>query len=309
MATFAKGTFNAARYASSRPTYPRQLYDFIFKHHERAKGARWDTAVDVGCGTGQATVELTPFKRVIGVDPSARMIEQATESVKSRLAGLDLSSQIEFVQSSAEDLGFLQDGSVDLIVAAQAAHWFKWDKFWPEAARVLRKDGTFAAWGYSEFRLSRYPSATPLINAYAQGSDPKDSLGPYWERPGRTILDNHLLDVPDPTQALPGQFSSFERVFFTGAHYPALPNPRPVILRKSLTWAELMGYFRTWSPLHTYHEKYPEDLERPDGDIATRFWRTLKEEVARVEKKTEIPKDEDIVEIEWPLALILARKA
>lgn len=163
--------------------------------------------------------------------------------------------------------------------------------------------------GYSEFRLSRYPSATPLINAYAQGTDPHDSLGPYWERPGRTILDNHFLAVPDPTNTHPGQFSAFERVFFTGAHYPELPGARPVILRKSVTWAELMGYFRTWSPLHTFHEKYPGDMERPEGDIATRFWRKLKEEVARVEGTEEVPRDEDVVDIEWPLALMLARKA
>ena len=45
------------------------------------------------------------------------MIEQAREAVKTRLAGLDLSAQIDFVQSSAEDLSALQDGSVDLIVA------------------------------------------------------------------------------------------------------------------------------------------------------------------------------------------------
>ena len=70
--------------------------------------------------------------------------------------------------------------------------------------------------GYSEFRLSRYPTATKLINQYMQGSDPKNSLGPYWERPGRTILDNHLLDVPPPDAAAPGKFSAFERVFFAG---------------------------------------------------------------------------------------------
>ena len=70
-----------------------------------------------------------------------------------------------------------------------------------------------------------------------------------------------------------------------------------------------MGYFRTWSPLHTFHEKYPEDLGRPEGDIATRFWRRLKEEVARVEGREEAPRDEDVVDIEWPLALMLARKA
>ncbi|KAI0826705.1 S-adenosyl-L-methionine-dependent methyltransferase [Trametes gibbosa] len=308
MATFGKATFNAAKYASSRPTYPRQLYDFVFKFHERTAGARWDTAVDVGCGTGQATVELTPFQHIVGVDPSARMIEQARAGVKTRLAGLDLSSQVEFVQSAAEDLAFLQDGSVDLVVAAQACHWFKWDKFWPEVARVLRKNGTFAAWGYSEFRLSRFPSATPIINNYAQGSDPANSLGTYWERPGRTILDGHLVAVPDPREVVPDTFSEFERVYFTAPHYPDLPNPRPVILRKRMTWEELLGYFRTWSPLHTFHEKFPEDLQRPDGDIAVRFWQDLKAEVARAEGK-EVPQDADPIDIEWPLAMILAKKA
>ena len=56
MATFAKTTFDTAIYASFRPTYPRQLYDFIFKHHERTPGARWDTAVDLGCGTGPSAL-------------------------------------------------------------------------------------------------------------------------------------------------------------------------------------------------------------------------------------------------------------
>ena len=67
--------------------------------------------------TGQATVELTPFKRIVGIDPSAKMLEQAREGVKTRLAGLDLSSQIEFVQSPAEDLKPIQDESVDLMIA------------------------------------------------------------------------------------------------------------------------------------------------------------------------------------------------
>ena len=50
------------------------------------------------------------------------MIEQARESVKaSRLAGLDLSAQIEFEQSSAEELRPLQDGSVDLLTAGMSS--------------------------------------------------------------------------------------------------------------------------------------------------------------------------------------------
>jgi hypothetical protein len=72
-----------------------------------------------------------------------------------------------------------------------------------------------------------------------------------------------------------------------------------------MTWNDLQQYFRTWSSLHTYHERYPEDLTHPEGDIAVRFWKSLKDGVDK-DKKT---KDNDLVEIEWPLALILVKKA
>ena len=60
---------------------------------------------------GQATVELTPFQKIVGVDPSAKMVEQAIKNVEpSALPG-----QIEYKQSAAEELPFLGDGSVDFI--------------------------------------------------------------------------------------------------------------------------------------------------------------------------------------------------
>jgi SAM-dependent methyltransferase len=307
MATFAKATFDAAVYASYRPTYPKRLFDFIFKYHESTKGARWDTAVDIGCGTGQATAELTPFKRVVGVDPSAKMIEVAKQLAMENAQSTNSENvnQFEYIQSEAENLSFLKDGSVDLLISAQAAHWFDWSKVWPETARVLRKGGSVAVWIYSEFRITRHPNLTPLITAYAQGSDPANSLGPHWQQPGRSILDNHLVEIPSATDVLPDQFENFERVFFTGRRYPPFPSARSVILRKKMTWNDLQQYFRTWSSLHTYHERYPEDLTHPEGDIAVRFWKSLKDGVDKDEK----PKDNDLVEIEWPLALILVKKA
>lgn len=54
MSTFAKASYNAAKYAAVRPTYPQQLFNLVFQYHERASGARWDTAVDLGCGTGES---------------------------------------------------------------------------------------------------------------------------------------------------------------------------------------------------------------------------------------------------------------
>ena len=129
MATYAKAGYNAARYAAMRPTYPQQLFDFVFRYHERDSKARWETAVDIGCGTGiidsrscvfgaeeiigHATVELKPFQRIIGVDPSKTMIEQAQKHIQASSSP----GQLEFKQANAEDLSIFEDESVDLITS------------------------------------------------------------------------------------------------------------------------------------------------------------------------------------------------
>lgn len=332
MATFAKTTFDAARYAAARPTYPLQLYNFLFDFHGRSPRARWDTALDLGCGTGQATFALTPYKRIIGADPSPRMIAQASALLADPGASnaplppdVDVATvhamkdRVSFVQSKAEELGWLEDGSVDMVVAAQAAHWFDWTRLWPEVARIVRPGGSLAIWGYSEFRLANHPSCTPLIHAYAQGFDPRMSLGPHWERPGRTIVDDHLQPIPDPRDVCEaGTWETCERVYFVGAHYPHLPDPRPVLLRKRTTWGGVLSYLRTFSALHAFHEQFPEDKVDPRGDIAVRFWEQLRAQVA--EDKRALGKtggaddgaiegvDEEI-EIEWPMAVVLAQRA
>ena len=68
--------------------------------------------------TGQATVELHPFARVIGVDPSEKMLSSAREYVSSidELNSIT-PNKYEFVQSPAESLGFIEKDSVDLVIA------------------------------------------------------------------------------------------------------------------------------------------------------------------------------------------------
>ncbi|KAF7308469.1 S-adenosyl-L-methionine-dependent methyltransferase [Mycena chlorophos] len=312
MATFAKKSFNAAAYALSRPTYPRTLFEAVLAYHETSLGlagtkARWGHALDLGCGTGQATAELLRpadgesfgFSRVTGVEPGEKMIREA----RAFAASLgERGKALSFVQGPAENLGFVPDQSVDLVVAAQAAHWFDWERLWPELSRVLRHGGTVALWVYSEMRLPQFPQLTPIITEYLQGTDPKTSLGPHWE-PGRRILNNHLLDISTPTQG----WDDLTRVFFTGDYYPDLPEPQlEPILSKKTTWGGgLHGYLRTFSSLHRFHEAFPQDLEHPDGDIASRFLRALM-------TSANVPLTEEglaqEVEIEWPLALVLARK-
>ena len=52
MSTFAKATYNVLTYSLTRPTYSVELFDYIFSFHCQLHPAKWDRAVDLGCGTG-----------------------------------------------------------------------------------------------------------------------------------------------------------------------------------------------------------------------------------------------------------------
>lgn len=73
------------------------------------------------------------------------MIEQAKSSTLK-----EDYPKLTFFKTAAESLPFIQDQSVDLVIAGQAAPWFEYPKLWPEMKRVIRKSGTLAFWGYKD---------------------------------------------------------------------------------------------------------------------------------------------------------------
>src|ERR1700753_993434 len=110
-------------YAENRRNYHPGLYQAIIDRHT-ATGGEFDTLLDVGCGPGTAVRTLAPrFVHAIGLDPSEGMISTARS-----LGGTSSTSEpIRFDVSTAEKLGtnlspVIEDGSVDLITAATAAH-------------------------------------------------------------------------------------------------------------------------------------------------------------------------------------------
>ena len=118
----------AAGYAKFRPRYPQKLFDYL-----RSIAPSRQLAWDCGTGNGQAAVGLASlFDRVIATDASEKQIAnaQSYDRVEYRVAPAENSS--------------LESETIDLLMVAQALHWFELDCFYGEAGRVLKADGIFA---------------------------------------------------------------------------------------------------------------------------------------------------------------------
>ncbi|KAF7325291.1 S-adenosyl-L-methionine-dependent methyltransferase [Mycena venus] len=130
----------AAAYAAGRGSYSPALYEYILSQHKNNGGQ--SDLLDVGCGTGSVARDLGRFfDRAMGVDPGEKMIDTARGiGGKTRSGG-----EVEYRVCGAEDIDKVEqiaEGSVDLVVAAMAAHWFDMSKFWAAAARVLKPGGS-----------------------------------------------------------------------------------------------------------------------------------------------------------------------
>lgn len=69
------------QYSAFRPTYPKELYDFILSHVKER-----NTAWDCGCGNGQVANDLSPhFNKVYATDLSAKQIENAVHKLNTLL--------------------------------------------------------------------------------------------------------------------------------------------------------------------------------------------------------------------------------
>ncbi|KAL0935182.1 methyltransferase domain-containing protein [Colletotrichum truncatum] len=184
-------------YAKARRGYHQSLYKTILDHHT-STGGKVDILLDVGCGPGTVAREIGgQFAQVIGLDPAEGMIAAARS-----LGGASSTSEpIRFNVSTAEELGSnlsppVADGSVDLITAATAAHWFNMPGFWAAAGRVLKPGGTVAIWTTSAMHI--HPSVPnherlqTLVQTFRS-----EYMEPY-TTPGNLLTENLYETLPLP---------------------------------------------------------------------------------------------------------------
>ena len=230
------GTNLSVAYAKFRPVYPKDVLDII-SHYMRCEGnPKFDTALDVACGSGQSTFLLSgAFQRVIGVDVSETQIEQAKSKTES--SGC---SNVQFILGDAHSLP-IEPSSVDLLTCGTAWHWLDPEKFYTEAKKVLKPGGCIAVYchGINVEDNSRVKRAFKIFFGELR------EYGCFSEQNVHVV--NHYEAVQLP-------FNKVERVEFS--------------LPQEVTLEHLLGFFSSVSMYKTYCEKYPDNtlLQRIRAD-------------------------------------------
>jgi len=197
-------------YARFRPGYPEGLFSWL----ARIAPGR-EQAVDVACGSGQATRFLgRHFSRVVGLDASAEQVDQCRPE-----------PGLEYRVARAEETG-LEPDSADLVTVAQALHWFDLDRFYPEAGRILKPGGVLAAWTYERFETGDEAIDRIVDHFY------RDLLGPYWP-PERVHVEAGYADLPFPFREI---------------------SPPALEMKADWNLDQLIGYLGTWSAVARYRQ-------------------------------------------------------
>lgn len=188
MSSFSKSNFNSEGYKQSRPQYPLEFY----KHLQQYHNGKCDLIVDVGCGPGTATLQLSEVfndtNEIIGTDYSERMIEAANNGNPAK--------NVNFHVAGGEDFTFLGERQnkrqCDMVVSAEAIQYFNLDKFQDEVHKNLRADGTLAYWGYLEPVVLELPAIDDALYDFCFG---EEKLAPYWEKPAVDIIASYYRNI------------------------------------------------------------------------------------------------------------------
>jgi len=205
---------HATAYAEARPRYPDELFSWLASLTAE-HGVVWDC----GTGNGQAALGLAAhFRQVIATDPSRQQIESAFPHAR-----------VHYRVASAESPD-LEPQSVDLVTAAQAAHWFDRPKFYAQVKKILKPDGALAVWCYGLCSIEA--DIDSCVQAFYDGE-----TGSYWP-PERKLIDAGYGTIEFP---------------FTEVTLPRLQ------MQQRWSLNQFLAYLRTWSAVQRFMNKTGRD--------------------------------------------------
>jgi SAM-dependent methyltransferase len=196
---FSKRSDNYAKY---RPGYPPVFFSYLNSLVQHKQYA-WDC----GTGNGQVAYPLAAtFEHVFGTDISRSQIENALQA-----------DNIVYSVQPAGKTGF-DNRMFDLVVVAQAIHWFDFDRFYSEVRRTGKENALLCVAGYGRPGIGE--QIDRLITAFYE-----NVVGEYWD-PQRKYIDEGYKTIPFP---------------FNEIKAPDLVNIQ------HWTLEHLTGYINTWS--------------------------------------------------------------
>lgn len=297
-------TYNADQgkhYAQARPDYHPSVYEYIVAQH-KATGGQFDTLVDLGSGPGNVARALAPhFTHAFGVDPAPGMVATARE-----LGGTSASGEaIQYGQGSANDFGttgdvVLPDGTVDLVSAGNAAHWFDMQRFWQRAAAVLKPGGSVVIWTTGDLRVHPDSPAAEAVQEAMDTFQTRD-LEPYMNE-GNRVVRNKYLDLLLPW-TVPEPVTAFPEAEFTRRDWTISERFMNVGSETAVNMDLLEKVMSTSSPYTRWCEAHPDDV---DGE--NNILRKLRREVERVIQESGVEKGKETVRGVALGAVLIAKK-
>ena len=112
----------AADYAKFRPRYPRELFEYL---GNIAPSRRW-----LGIAARETDKQQLDWHQ-------CSIASLRPMRVRSRSRTRSHMSVVDYRVAPAENSG-IESETIDLIMVAQALHWFDLDRFYGEARRVLK---------------------------------------------------------------------------------------------------------------------------------------------------------------------------
>ena len=163
----------AETYDRGRPGYPAAAAAWLM-------GGEAQVVLELGAGTGKLTRELVDQGHaVFATEPDEAMLAVLRERVP------EVSAKV----ATAEEIP-ANDRSVDVVVVAQAFHWFDHEVALPEMARVLKPGGHVAlVWNFFDQRIPWVRRLVNVVGEHAASS----------HRSSEVLVDHELFEPAEHT--------------------------------------------------------------------------------------------------------------
>jgi ubiquinone/menaquinone biosynthesis C-methylase UbiE len=150
----------AEAYDRGRPTYPRDAVVWL-------TGDKPLRVLELGAGTGKLTEQLVALgHEVHATEPDAQMLAILQKNLPD----------VRTSQSTAEEIP-AGDASYDVVVSAQAFHWFDPARALPEIARVLVPHGRVSlVWNQRDERIPWVKRLGKIIGTQQRLTEPAELL-------------------------------------------------------------------------------------------------------------------------------------